>query len=88
MQNKNLKIMNTMTLNVDVPTGLNIDMNRLTAVATEYVQQYIYMLQRTYQAKTEKKKSTAAFRNMRGSLSSDLPYKDMIEEALLEKYEI
>lgn len=80
--------MNTMTLNVDVPAGLNIDMNKLTSVATKFVQQYIYMLQSTSKAKTEKKKSTSAFRNMRGSLSSNLSYKDMIEEALLEKYEV
>lgn len=77
-----------MTLNVDVPAGLNIDMNKLTSVATKIVQQYIYMLQSTSKAKTEKKKSTSAFRNMRGSLSSNLSYKDMIEEALLEKYEV
>lgn len=80
--------MNTMTLNVDVPAGLNIDMNKLTSVATKIVQQYIYMLQSTSKTKTEKKKSTSAFRNMRGSLSSNLSYKDMIEEALLEKYEV
>ena len=80
--------MNTMTLNVDVPAGLNIDMNKLTSVATKIVQQYIYMLQSTSKAKTEKKKSTSAFRNMRGSLSSNLSYKEMIEEALLEKYEV
>ncbi len=32
------------------------------------------------------KKSMAAIRNMRGSLSSNMSYKDMIEEALSEKY--
>lgn len=79
--------MKTMTLNIDIPTGLNVDVHRLKAMATNYVQQYVYMLQNVYQTK-KNRKSTAAFRSMRGSLSSNLSYNDMVEEALMEKYKL
>ena len=33
-------------------------------------------------------KSTAAFRTLRGVMSSDKSYKEMLEEALMEKYSL
>lgn len=80
--------MDTMTLNINVPSGIAVDVQKLTTMATNYVQQYVYMLQRVHQAKQTKVKSTASFRSMRGSLSSNLSYKEMLEEALTEKYKI
>ena len=53
-------IMNQLTLNIDVPSGI-------------------------YNVKT---KRTHSFRKLRGVMSSDKPYKEMLEDALKEKYSI
>ncbi len=80
--------MGKMTLNIDVPSGVNIDIDSLKALATKYIQQHIYMVQGVQRKENTKSKSTTAFRNLRGSLSSALPYEEMKEVALSEKYEV
>lgn len=80
--------MNTMTLNIDVPKGLAVDVNKLTTMATDYIQNYVYMLWKVQNATKKRSKSTKSFRSLRGVLSSDKPYQEMLEEALLEKYDV
>ncbi len=79
---------NTMTINIDIPSGTSIDMSKLTTMATQYVQQYVYALQKIRHSKTSNVKSTTAFRSMRGTLSSTLSYDEMKEIALSEKYDV
>ena len=77
-----------MTINIDIPLGTSIDIGKLTTMATQYVQQYVYAMQKTHHAKTNNVKSTSAFRSMRGALSSTLSYDEMKEIALSEKYDV
>ena len=79
---------NTMTINIDIPSGISIDVSKLTAMATQYVQHYVYALQKAHGEKSTKRNSLAAFRNMRGALSSTMTYDEMKEQALSEKYKI
>ncbi len=79
---------NTMTINIDIPSGTSIDIGKLTAMAKQYVQQYVYAMQKTRHAKPNNVKPTSAFRNMRGILSSTLSYDEMKEIALSEKYDV
>lgn len=79
---------NTMTINIDIPSGTSIDIGKLTTMATQYVQQYVYAMQKIRHAKTNNAKSTSAFRSMRGALSSTLSYDEMKEIALSEKYDV
>ncbi len=79
--------MDKMILNIDVPKGLAVDIDRLTSMATDYIQNYIYMLQKV-QNVIPKGKNVRSLRNLRGCLSSDKTYQDMVEEALLEKYSV
>ena len=80
--------MNTMTLNIDIPQGVAVDAKRLTDMATRYVQHYIYMLQRVSMVpRADDKSSLADFKSLRGILQSDKSYKEMVEEAIADKYE-
>lgn len=78
--------MNTMTLNIDIPSGIAVDANRLKALATKYVQQYVLMLQSVQCNK--KDRTTAPFRSMRGVLNSNMSYEEMRKAALTEKYKL
>ena len=78
--------MGKVTLNIDVPSGINVDIDSLKALATKYIQQHIYMVQGVHCDKNEGSKSTASFRKLRGILSSTLSYDEMKEAALTEKY--
>jgi hypothetical protein len=79
-----LSIMGKVTLNIDVPSGINIDIDSLKALATKYIQQHIYMVQGVHRDKNEGSKSTASFLKLRGILSSTLSYDEMKEAALTE----
>lgn len=80
--------MNTMTLNIDIPQGVAVDAKRLADMATRYVQHYIYMLQRVSMvSQADDKSSLADFKSLRGILQSDKSYKEMVEEAIADKYE-
>lgn len=78
--------MNRMVLNIDIPVGVTVDKNQLTAMATRYVQHYVYMMQDMQQKRNVR--TTEPFRKMRGIINSDKPYKNMVEEALSEKYDV
>ena len=80
--------MNTITLNLDVPKGLVVDANKLTSMATDYIQNYVYMLWKLQNLSNKSNKSSKNFLNLRGCLSSDKSYQEMLEEALLEKYKV
>ncbi len=77
---------NTMTISIDIPNDIAIDIDKLSKMATEYVQHHIYMLQETKRSKamTHELKS-------RCSAACEVAYpqtwitKSMIEEALTEK---
>lgn len=73
-----------MTLNIDIPSGMSVDVNRLKSLATKYVQQYIFMLQNVQC--DENVRRTAPFRSLRGVLSSNLSYEEMRDAALADKY--
>ena len=81
-------IMNLLTLNIDVPSGIYIDLNKLEIAANEFIQKYIGQMV-LYDAKNNvETKRTHSFRKLRGVMSSDKPYKEMLEDALKEKYSI
>lgn len=75
-----------MTLNIDIPSGIAVDANRLKVLATKYVQQYVLMLQSIQCNKKER--TTAPFRSLRGALTSNLSYEEMRKVALVEKYKL
>lgn len=80
--------MNQLTIKIDIPTGLSIDLNRLEIAANEFMQKYIGRMS-LHDAKNEvETKQTVSFRKLRGVMSSDKPYKEMLEEALIEKYSV
>ena len=81
---------NTMTISIDIPNDIAIDIDKLSKMATEYVQHHIYMLQETKKKQSHgtRAKKSDAFRSLRGCISSNMDYKSMIEEALTEKYKI
>ena len=78
--------MNTMTLNIEIPQGVNVDAQKLSRVASDYLHHYLFMMQ---QAKSTKqaKKTFGSFRRLRGIMSDNKSYKEMVEEAILDKYE-
>ena len=39
---KNIKDMNTITLDLNIPADFNVDLNMLKSAATDYIQKYIY----------------------------------------------
>ena len=84
---KNIKDMNTITLDLNIPADFNVDLNMLKSAATDYIQKYIYMLQTEKNAKTQNNVSSA-IKEIKGCISSDLTYDEMIEEALTNKYKI
>ena len=53
----------------------------------QYVSQ-MYICNIKHDAAPSTHKSTEPFRRLRGILSSDKPYKEMLEDALREKYSI
>ena len=79
-----------MTISIDIPNDIAIDIDKLSKMATEYVQHHIYMLQETKkkQSHDTRAKKADAFRSLRGCIFSNMDYKSMIEEALTEKYKI
>ena len=80
--------MNQLTLNIDAPSGISIDLNKLEIAANEFVQKYIgQMVLYGAENKVETKR-THSFRKLRGVMSSDKPYKQMLGDALMEKYSI
>ena len=80
--------MNPLTLNIDVPSGISRDLNKLEIAANEFVQKYIgQMVLYGAENKVETKR-THSFRKLRGVMSSDKPYKEMLGDALMEKYSI
>lgn len=81
--------METMTLNIKIPQGVAVDAKKLSALATHYVQHYVYMMQHVSSSTkaSTPAKSTASFKNLRGILSSEKSYKEMVEEAIADKYE-
>lgn len=80
--------MDKLTINIDVPTEMPIDLNRLKKVTDDFVQKYISQLY-IYGIKNEvTAKRSDSFRKLRGIMSSDKPYKEMLEDALKEKYSL
>ena len=80
--------MNQLTLNIDVPSGISIDVNKLEIAANKLVQKnngqkVIYKEENKVETKR-----THSFRKLRGVMSSDKPYKEMLGDALMEKYSI
>lgn len=85
------KVMNKLTINIEVPAGMSIDMDRLKMATNDFVRQYvsqIYICNLKHDVASGTHKSTEPFRRLRGILSSDKPYKEMLEDALREKYSI
>lgn len=83
--------MNQLTINIEVPAGMSIDMDRLKMATNDFVRQYvsqIYICNLKHDVASGTHKSTEPFRRLRGILSSDKPYKEMLEDALREKYSI
>ena len=80
--------MNHLTINIDLPTGMAIDLNSLEVAANDFVRKYIGEMGLYDDKKSMDAKSTAAFRTLRGVMSSDKSYKEMLEEALMEKYSL
>lgn len=37
--------MNTMTLNIEIPQGVNVDAQKLSRVASDYLHHYLFMMQ-------------------------------------------
>ena len=81
-------IMNLLTLNIDVPSGIYIDLNKLEIAANEFIQKYIGQMVLYDAENNVKTKRTHSFRKLRGVMSFDKPYKEMLEDALKEKYSI
>ena len=81
-------IMNQLTLNIDVPSGIYIDLNKLEIAANEFIQKYIGQMVLYDAENNVKTKRTHSFRKLRGVMSFDKPYKEMLEDALKEKYSI
>ena len=81
-------IMNQLTLNIDVPSGIYIDLNKLEIAANEFIQKYIGQMVLYDAENNVKTKRTHSFRKLRGVMSSDKPYKEMLEDALKEKYSV
>ena len=81
-------IMNQLTLNIDVPAGIYIDLNKLEIAANEFIQKYIGQMVLYDAENNVETKRTHSFRKLRGVMSSDKPYKEMLEDALKEKYSI
>ena len=80
--------MNQLTIHIDVPAGRTIDLKRLQIVANDFIQKYVGQMY-MYDAKDETvTKSSASFRKLRGVMSSDNSYKEMLEDALTEKYSL
>ena len=81
---------NTMTISIDIPNDIAIDIDKLSKMATEYVQHHIYMLQETKKKQSHDRRAKKAdtYRSLRGCITSNMDYKSMIEEALTEKYKI
>ena len=77
--------METMTLNFDLPKEALINTDEIKNIVTDFVQKLID-IKFKYQQEEKPKKSTAEFRKLRGILKSDLSYKEMVAEALSEKY--
>ena len=62
--------------------------HRLEIAANEFMQKYIGRMS-LHSVKNEvDTKQTVSFRKLRGVMSSDKPYKEMLEEALIEKYSV
>lgn len=80
--------MNQLTINIDVPTGMAIDINRLKVAANDFIQKYIGQMYIYDKRDGIETKRTAPFRKLRGVMSSDKPYKEMLEDALKEKYSL
>ena len=78
--------MNQLTLNIDIPAGVAIDVNRLKNAANDFVQKYIGQLYIYDANNLSATKRTESFRKLRGVMSSDKSYKEMLEDALKEKY--
>lgn len=79
--------MNTMTLNIEIPQGVVVDAKRLSVLATDYVQHYVYMLHQSNSSSDIRKRARAAVKNLRGVMSSNKSYKEMVEEVMIDKYE-
>ncbi len=74
-----------MTLNFDLPKETLINTEEIKNLVNDFVQKLINIqLRNRHEEKT--KKSTAEFRKLRGIMKSDSSYKDMVAEALIEKY--
>ena len=80
--------MKQLTLNIDVPSGISIDLNKLEIAANEFIQKYIGQMVLYGAENRDEKKRTHSFRKLRGVMSSDKPYKELLEDALKEKYSI
>ena len=80
--------MNQLTLNIDVPSGIYIDLNKLEIAANEFIQKYIGQMVLYDAENNVETKRTHSFRKLRGVMSFDKPYKEMLEDALKEKYSI
>ena len=80
--------MNQLTINIDVPTGVAIDLNRLKIAANDFIQKYIGQMHIHDASGGIEVKPTTSFRKLRGVMSSDKPCKEMLEDALKEKYSL
>ena len=62
---------NTMTISIDIPNDIAIDIDKLSKMATEYVQHHIYILQETKKKQSHgtRAKKADAFRSLRGCIS-------------------
>ena len=78
--------MNQITININVPTGVAIDTERLKIVANDFIQKYVARMIIINTHNEAETKSTASFRKLRGLITSEKSYKEMLEDALLEKY--
>ena len=75
-------------IKIDVPSGIYIDLNKLEIAANEFIQKYIGQMVLYDAENNVETKRTHSFRKLRGVMSSDKPYKEMLEDALKEKYSI
>ena len=80
--------MSQLTINIEVPAGMAIDLNKLKVVAKEFVKKYIGQKCKSEMIERVDTKQTTSFRKLRGVMSSELPYKEMLEDALKEKYSL
>lgn len=85
---KNKKYMSQLAINIEVPAGMAIDLNKLKIAANEFVKKYIGQKCKSEIIERVETKQTASFRKLRGVMSSKLPYKEMVEDALKEKYSL